>query len=249
MTKPILRFVIASFVLTLGLSLIRIGSVLAQTSETVRVLTLSASGFDQAHAVAFSSDGNTLAVGGTSGIYLFNPQDLSTHEFIETNVWVRSLAFQPASSNIAAGLFDETIKFWSLPEKNLAKTLTGPQGWVRSISFSSDGKLIASASDDDTIRIWTVADDSSVLILDKDTTGVRAAALSPDGKLIAAALGDKTVRIWQVENGELIYTLTGHTDWVRCLAFSPDGSLLASGSFRQNDPRMGCFERYAFTNP
>lgn len=214
-----------------SLLLIIPGRALAQTDEVVRVINLSDSGFEQAHAVSFSPDGKFIAVGGTSGVYLVDLQKLSAIEFIRTNTWARSVAFVPGSNMLAAGLSDGTIKFWDIPASQLTRTIEDPQGWVRSISFSRDGSLIASASDDNTIRIWRVTDGSPVLILDSDTAGVRAVALSPDGKLVAGALRDKTVHVWSVPSGELLYTLSGHQDWVRCLAFSPDGQLLASGSF------------------
>lgn len=207
------------------------GHASARADDPVQVIHLSASGFEQAHAVAFSTDGKFLAVGGTSGIYLFDPNKLSAIEFIRTNTWARSVAFIPSTHILAAGLFDDTIKFWSVPGAQLTRTIEDPNGRVRSISFTREGSLIASASDDDTIRIWRAEDASLLLVLDKNTTGVRAVALSPDGELVAGALGDKTVRIWNVSSGELVYTLRGHEDWVRCLAFSPNGQLLASGAF------------------
>ncbi len=218
-------------ILVLAFALFQTGNALAQAGDVVRVVPLSTSGYERANALAFSSDGKFLAVGGISGIYLFDFQKLSSPDFIETDAWARSLSFVPGTHNLAAGLFDRTIKLWSVPDVNLLRTIAGPQGWVRSISVSADGSLIASASDDDTLRVWNTLDGTPALILDENMTGIRAVALSPDGSLVAAALGDKTVRVWSIPDGRLIYSLTGHTDWVRCLAFSPDGSLLASGSF------------------
>ncbi len=227
-------FLVLSAALILLVNWFTSGSVSAQAGDPVRVFQLSASGFEQAHTVAFSPNGKTLAVGGTSGVYLIDPQQLSVTEFIRTGVWVRSLAFMPGTDTLTAGLFDHTIKMWNVPNAELIRTLNDHQDWVRSISFSADGSLLASASDDETIRIWKTADFSPLLILTENTTGVRAIALSPDGTHVAGALGDKTVRVWSVPSGELIYTLSGHEDWVRSLAFSPDGQLLASGAFDKN---------------
>ncbi|MCJ7435359.1 MAG: WD40 repeat domain-containing protein, partial [Anaerolineales bacterium] len=218
-------------VLTIGFLLLFAGSASAQTDEAVRVIYLSSNGHERGNAVSFSPDGRLLAVGISSGVELFDTGNLSTLDFIQTNSWARSVVFLPGANTLAAGLFDNTIKIWHLPDAQLVRTFEEPQGWVRSISVSRDGSLIASASDDDTVRVWKTADGVSILILDKDTGGVRAVALSPDGQFVVAALDDTTVRVWRVANGELLYTLTGHEGWVRCLAFSPDGALLASGSF------------------
>ncbi|MBN8579157.1 MAG: WD40 repeat domain-containing protein [Anaerolineae bacterium] len=202
----------------------------ARTGELVRVFELSPSGYERAHALAFSPDGDHLAVGGTSGIYLFDTQQLSEPEFIQTDVWARSLLFLPQNNQLVAGLFDNTVKFWNITNPRSLKTLDAPNGWVRSIATSRDGSLIAAAADNDTIRIWQTGSDELKLVLN-NLTGVRVVALSPDGTMIAGALSDNTVRVWKVSNGELLYTLTGHKDWPRCLAFSPDGQILASCGF------------------
>ena len=228
------HLIVVSGILLLVMSLLLVGRASAESVDLAQSITLAESGYERAYALAFSGDGKYLAVGGMSGVYLYDFQELSKLNYIETNAWVRSLSFLPGTEMLAAGLFDQTIKLWNVPEGQLQQSLTGHTGWVRGISVSGDGSLIASASDDNTLRVWDVELGSSVLVVDQDTKGIRAVAISPDGSLVAGALQDHTVRIWSVSDGKMLYTLKGHGDWVRCLAFSPDGGLLASGSFDKN---------------
>lgn len=222
-------YLLIAAILSVGTIFVFSGGAAAQSSDG-ETIELSESGFEQAHSLSYSSDGRFLAVGGTSGIYLVDAQKLSKEEFIGTHVWARTVAFQPGSHLLAAGLFDDSVKFWRVPGAQPAGSMDDPEGWVRSISFSADGALIASASDDETVRVWQVEDAAPLLVLE-NAMGVRAVALSPDGTRIAGAMADNTVRVWSVPAGTLIYTLTGHEDWPRCLDFSPDGQYLASGSF------------------
>ncbi len=226
------RFLLISlFLLAVGIILAYGSPALAQDAGSVRVLRLSATGLEQAHSVAFSSDGKELAVGGISGIYLFDNSKSGAPDLLQTGAWAHSVAFVPGTSSFAAGLFDDTVKIWASPDRRLLRTLSGPHGWVRSISFSRDGSLVAAASDDNTIRVWSADQGSPILTLTENIVGIRSVALSPDGRLVAGAMGDKTLRIWSVPEGKLLFTLAGHTDWVRCVVFSPDGRLLASSGF------------------
>lgn len=229
------HILIILFILTtLGFFIMRAKQASAQTGEALRTVLLSQSGYEEAHSLAYSSDGKYFAVGGISGIYIFDAQKLLLLDYLDTQVLARNVLFLPGGHTLVAGLFDNTIKLWHVPDGKLLNTLSGHQGWVRKISVTRDGSLLASAADDDTIRIWKMPAGDPILTIDKNTQGVRAVAISPDGQLVAGALEDRTVRVWRVADGKLLYTLSGHTDWVRCLAFSPDGGLLASGSFDMN---------------
>jgi hypothetical protein len=73
-------------ILVFGFSIFFSGAVSAQVDSAVRVISLSNSGFDEAHGLSFSSDGNLLAVGGTSGVYLYELKQLSEVNFIKTGV-------------------------------------------------------------------------------------------------------------------------------------------------------------------
>jgi WD40 repeat protein len=194
------------------------------------VLYLSSSGYDNAHAVAFSPNGDYLMVGTNAGVLIFDGRTYSKLKFISTETWSRSVAFSPDGKRIAAGLFDHSARLWSVPEWAPLRRFDGHAQWVRTVAFSPDGQLLATCADDDTVRLWNTADGSLRLAVEK-LPGVRVLAMSPDGQMLALGLKNGTIELRRVSDGSLVRTLTGHTAWVRSLAFSPDGSTLASGAF------------------
>ena len=95
--------VVCLFLAGLGMLLAAADFVAAQTDGGARVASLSSSGYEEAHAVAFSPDGKLVAVGGTSGIYLFQASDLSRTGFIQTGSWARSSVSFPAARSWLPG--------------------------------------------------------------------------------------------------------------------------------------------------
>lgn len=58
------------------------------------------------------------------------------------------MAFNPQSTLVASGSFDETIKVWDVKKGNCSKTLSAHSDPVAAINFSCDGTLIVSCAYD-----------------------------------------------------------------------------------------------------
>ena len=183
-----------------------------------RVGGLQLPGLRGVTAVAFTSDGNILAVGyGNGDIALW---DMKTQRQIAQQTVVRriltsipwTLAFSPDGQLLAAGGHEAPaislwagheafiISLWDVPTLELVGSLEEQPGdtWsqnhaVSSIAFSSDGAILASSSHYDyTVRLWDVTTQRQIALL-----------LENDG-----SEGDGAVN---------------------AVAFSPDGTILASG--------------------
>jgi DNA-binding beta-propeller fold protein YncE len=199
--------------------------------HSTAVITLSPTGQERAHAVAFAPDGRQLAVATTRGLALYDTDTWLETKFIALDAWARSLAFSPDGQTLAAGSYDGTVLLWRVADGAVARTLEGHSSWVRSVAFLPNGQTLLTAGDDNTLRWWRVRDGALLRTVSDGMAGIRVVAVSPDGRLIAAGCGDNQIRLLDAVDGSLVRTLTGHSAWIRALAFSPDGQTLASGAF------------------
>jgi WD40 repeat protein len=161
-------------------------------------------------SLAFSPDGNLLAVGGSDRkVKIWDLQvqprrqlTLGKHTDI---VW--SVAFSPDGKILASASQDGSVKLWDVEKHTLIATLTGQATSLLAMAFSPNGKTLASAGSaadgSGLIELWKVdvdlrGDTRSPTPLIGHTAGVRSLAFSPDGKLLASGSRDRTVIVWKV---------------------------------------------------
>jgi hypothetical protein len=108
------------------------------------------------HALTFSPDGRTLAVGTgpVEGLVLLDPADGRTLRIMNTSSVVRVIAFTPDGRTLAAAGVDRVIRFWEVATGELLGGLEGHLGTVTALAFSPDGSLLASGGADGLVRLW-----------------------------------------------------------------------------------------------
>ena len=182
-----------------------------------------------AEAVAFSSDGQVLAVAGNLGIWLYDvatSRELALLAGLGHTEGVGSISFSPDGSLLVSGDGDGKVIFWDISSQTQLATLQGHTEGVNSVSFSSDGSLLASGGEDGKVIVWHVSSRTQIVPL-PHTEGVNSVSFSPDDSLLASG-GEDGVIVWDVSSQTQIVPLP-HTEGVSSVSFSPDGSLLASG--------------------
>ncbi len=201
-------------------------------------------GREGAKQVAYSPDGELVAVRTYGGIFLHDAGSLAEVGFINAEaIPVAEIAFSPDGARLAsgAGYLDRMVWVWDPNTGELVRTFTHPE-YVSAIAWSPDGTLMATATHNGTgkkgatkgtVHLWRVADGTLLRTLKGHVSRIDDLAFSPDGETLASAggLGDNNVQLWRVNDGSNLHTLKGHSKEVRSLGFSPDSSILASGSY------------------
>jgi eukaryotic-like serine/threonine-protein kinase len=147
-----------------------------------------------------------------------------------SNGSVRTVAFDKASTLVAAACHEVT-RVWRLADgKEVAKFETGDAGYD-GVRFSLDGKLLATWGDSGIARVWNVGTGARVAELAHGTGEINRATFTPDASKLATTGADGIAIIWDVATGTRLHTITGST-WpfpeLRALYgyLSPDGKRL-----------------------
>lgn len=207
-------------------------------------------GEGEVSVLAVTPDAQTVAVGTTIGVSLYDAQTLQPHLLLPTASRVERLAISPDSATLASAQLDGSIILWKLadgsrlkvldargPSDNLFELLLGPSPfqYIEALAFSPDGALLASDTSGDEFRLWDMASGKLAGRFGDEVHRTTSLAFSPDGSLLAVGggwqgqYGDQgTLQVWDVARRSLRYSLEGHTNVVLGLSFSPDGAELAS---------------------
>jgi WD40 repeat protein len=188
-------------------------------------------------ALAFSPNGNLLAVGtwnatGQPGIDLWDVSASKVTKTLTREAEVRSVAFSPDGKLLAT--FDNrgNIKVADWASDRTLTNFTVPPPRRRPtgvVVFSPEGNQLAIGEDYGRVQLLDLRTGTVVPFQTQSSEGVTALVFSANAELLAAGLGN-AVRLWDANSGEPRGQLTNHTDWVKGLAFTTDSRQLASAS-------------------
>lgn len=198
----------------------------AQLAELIRL------GRSTTEHVAFSPDGQTLAVASKIGVWLYSPAALDTASeppLIATPKVAEAIAYSPDGALLAIAS-NSAVHLYDTAAGQIAGSVTLQRG-SQSIAFSPDGALLAINVGSGGIILWDMAAGAEKAVIAANMQADAMMAFSPDGALLAGSTTDYSVHLWQVADGSEKAALPGHTRYVYDVAFSPDGATLASASY------------------
>ena len=229
-------------------------------AKTVSITQTAAS-----YSVAFSPDGETLAVGsayqGSNGV--LELWDVASGQLVAllktTAITINCLAFSPDSKTLAAGgtQFLSTVntvpgvlELWNVATGTLISRLaTSATASVASVAFSPDGSTLAdggahqlpanTGGTTGVLELWSVSTQQLIEQLDTTATvSVTSLAFSSDNKTLADGGVNAVgyvVELWDVKSNTLLKGLPNAPTAVDAVAFTPDGKTLAAGGSSSSD--------------
>ena len=184
---------------------------------------LSRLGNGWTHGVAWSSDGKQIAVASSIGIFLYDPETLRLLRYIETNQWIKDVAFSPGGHLLATVSWTadaNQLRIWDAASGELLYAL---EGGVNQFAFSPDESMIATATQTG-VHVWDLNTGTISRTFDTKLGSMPGIAFTADGLLVITSIG-----LWDPKTDELLHEF--HLGSVSCLALNSDTQILAWANY------------------
>ena len=186
------------------------------------------------NSVAYSSDGQTLAVaGGFVEIW-----DVPARKQIATLQMTGHVVAFSRGNLLAANASDGTINVWQAGTTNLVHQIQDA-GEVKVLKFSRDGTRLASLNQQGEVTVWE-AERWTVVRQVPGPPGYGghdgALDFSPDGQALVFGHADGILHVVNLDTGAANLNIPAHSELITAVAWSPTAPILASGSGYSGGP-------------
>lgn len=190
--------------------------------------------------VAFSPDGQDLAICGSRGVAIYKIATQMPRSMLGSTAAV-DVTFSRDSTTIAVAnencptpvVHRLTQGSWVVQALEDWQECVHDETKPSVVALSPDGTLLASGGADPVIYIWDLSIGRLVALLTGLTGSVNALSFCPDGKSLATGGSDGILRIWNVAEQRCAAVLSGHAGAVTTLACNADddsyGAVLMTG--------------------
>ncbi|WP_460697808.1 WD40 repeat domain-containing protein [Nocardia thraciensis] len=196
-------------------------------AESLNPLPLPAGTITKVQSVAFSRDGQTMAL-ADSGIVQIHRGGKPSRTIRESVNELRAIALDQHGRRLVLADHNGTVRWWDLDTGDETGRFVALDTAARSIDFGADNTVIALTQENHSVRLLdTATDDNSLADLVGHTDMVTSLAFSPDYSTLATTGVDGTIALWRIDP-----TLMRHHRWAdaTALAYTVDGTILAAAA-------------------
>ncbi len=191
--------------------------------------------------VAFSGDGERLAVGCCGGLRLYDPESTgqARESIVARRYQVKKLAFSSDGRRLLVSAYGHGTTVWELASDKPPMRVEGSNAqWV------GGGPLFLAGGDccGGRYDLWDAEGQLHRAEL-SHAMFVAAVAVAADGSVIATAAEDGEVRLWHGSSGEGLAVLSGPRSLTKSVAVASQGRYVAAGNavgmvvvWRDRDP-------------
>lgn len=177
-------------------------------------------------ALAFSPDGQTIAVSGLREITLWNLEGKPIGRIPNMAQRTFALAWLPDGQTLLAGggipgELGEVRAFNRNGE--LRAVVHQANDVVLDVRLDANATRLAVADAANAITIYNPKDFSRQRRIENHSDWVMAVSFSPDNRYLASASRDRTAKIFDLKTGDVFSTYGGHKTPVQGVVFRPDG--------------------------
>lgn len=190
-----------------------------------------------ARSVAFSPDGELLAIGAYQQLQLVD-RDLNViGELRGHRGYVNDLVFTPDGSKLISCSEDKSVRVWDVMGQTELLSLTGHTDAVWGVAVDPAATKIASAAGDDTrltrpgeVFLWSLEGGSILHRLTPPERCATSVEFSPDGLLLLSTAYDERVNVYDAETGAAHGYFGQHSRPTNCVLATAETFVAISGS-------------------
>lgn len=186
-------------------------------------------GMGWAEHVAWSEDGEVLAVSCGRKIALWNRDGKKAYSFPDFESTIADIAWRPNRTHLAAAGYNGVV-LHTIDQESSSEYLEW-QGSTLVCSWSPNGKMLATGDQDCTVQLW-YPDEEQHLQMHGYLVKALQLSWTTDSKFLATG-GGMNVTIWDCSGkgpaDQTPLLLEGHKAYISALSYQHHGSLLASG--------------------
>ncbi len=191
---------------------------------------------DRVTAMAFSPDGQTLAVGsgpasrfGDVKLYKVADGTLVRDLGEVHSDTVLDMAFSPDGAQLATCGADKLVRIFDLGSGKQRLSLEGHTHHVLAVAWQDSGNVLASASADGTVKIWNMITGEQQRTVSGFSKEITSLAYVGQTTQFLATCADNSLRLVEGNNGQTVRNFGGSTSALYTMALSPDNKQVLAG--------------------